>query len=89
MFQRSVRNQKSDYGFSTPLGPLPMHRCQWHSDTDPRIETCIAPSEPTKHFYAKMKISLHPSKVQNQNIQYTSKPRYLEEIRFLKVKSVT
>jgi hypothetical protein len=70
MCQRSVRNQKNVYGFSTLPGPLPMRRCRWHSDTDPRIETRITPSQPTKDFYAQMKISLHPSKVQNQNIQY-------------------
>jgi hypothetical protein len=30
----------------------------------------IVPYQPTKFFYAQMKISLRPSKVQNQNIQY-------------------
>jgi hypothetical protein len=47
-----------------------MHWCQWHSDTNPGIETCIATNQSPKDFYAQMKISLHPSKVQNQNIQY-------------------
>jgi hypothetical protein len=51
--------------FSTPMGPLPMHRCRWHSNTDPSIEMSIVPSQPTKDFYAQMKKSLHPSKVSN------------------------
>jgi hypothetical protein len=42
-----------------------MRQCRWHSDTDPRIETRIALSQPTKDFYAQIKKSLHPSKVSN------------------------
>jgi hypothetical protein len=40
-----------------------MHQCRWHSDTDPRNEMHIAPSQPTKDLCAQMKKSLYPSKV--------------------------
>jgi hypothetical protein len=42
-----------------------MRQCRWHSNTDLGNEMRIAPSQPTKDFYAQMKKSLQPSKVWN------------------------
>jgi hypothetical protein len=61
MCQRTVRNLKSIYGFSTLSRPPPIRRCWLHSDKDPGIEMRIVLSQSSKDFYVQMKYHcIHP-----------------------------
>ena len=88
MCQRSLKNPKSVYKFSTLPKPLPMRRCRWHSNRDPRIEMRIAPYKPTKDFYAQWKnLCIHP-KFGTKTFNH-SNPISFKETRFLQMKSIT
>jgi hypothetical protein len=72
MCHRSVKNQRSDYRFTTLVGPPPMRQCRWHFDTDPGNEMCIAPSQPTKDYNAQMKKII--ATIQTLKLKYSLTP---------------